>query len=99
MAGSKCLGPCPMRYSALEIVGEATVFLCTEQVPWRQDTGLMKRLENLSRAAISCSGWSCAFFLVRCQACFKFMDLQITGGTEMGMVDCSEIAARLKFMN
>ena len=46
MAGSKCLGPCPMRYSALEIIGEATVFLCTQQVPWRQDTGLMKRLEN-----------------------------------------------------
>ena len=30
MAGSKCLGPCPMRYSALEIMGEATVFLCTQ---------------------------------------------------------------------
>ena len=46
IAGSKCLGPCPMRYSALEIMGEATVFLCTQQVPWRQDTGLMKRLDN-----------------------------------------------------
>ena len=45
MASSKCLDPCPMQYSALEIIGEATVCLCTQQVPWRQDTGLMKRLK------------------------------------------------------
>ena len=46
MACSKCLGPCPLRYSALEIIDEATVFLCAQQVRWRQDTVLMKRLEN-----------------------------------------------------
>ena len=28
-----------------------------------------------------------------------FMDLQITGRTALGMVDCSEIAAMLKFVS